>query len=73
MEYPLRPPIFALGLFSDSLKPSFPDTKSGILDLSGATVSETSSFKWYNELRAMATIEDANEETYAYQEIQSKV
>jgi hypothetical protein len=53
MEYPLRPPIFALGLSSDNLKPSLPDTKAGILDLSGAAVLENSSFEWYNELRAM--------------------
>lgn len=53
MEYPLRPPSFALRLFSDSLKPSLPDTKAGILDLSGVAVLENSSFEWYNELRAM--------------------
>lgn len=53
MEYPLRPPIFSLRLSSDNLKPSLPDTKAGILDLSGAAVPETSSCEWYNELRAM--------------------
>ncbi|XP_057853680.1 THO complex subunit 5A isoform X3 [Cryptomeria japonica] len=53
MEYPLRPPLFQLRLLSDSLKPSLPDTRVGVLDVSDATVTGASGFEWYNELRTM--------------------
>lgn len=53
MEYPLRPPLFQLRLLSDSLKPSLPETRVGVLNASDATITKASGFEWYNELRTM--------------------
>eukprot|EP01018_Ginkgo_biloba_P030082 Gb_36955 [translate_table: standard] len=53
MEYPLRPPLFALHLLSDEIRPPLPEATEGVLDISDAVSLETSGADWYNELRAM--------------------